>query len=257
MKKSAMLAALLSMIAIGCNRDSGDLSVQMTDSPGNYARLQVEIDEVEVYSESEGWVALETETESVNVVELNNGATAELATGSKIKAGNYSKTRILFGSENYVEVYDQNGNTQRKELKFDDEASVEIEMEQEIMAQSDNEIVLDFHIEESVEEQSGDTFKFEPSMKVKLNFDTGVEGTISGQGQFRSFVELDGDDEDYSTYTDANGNFKITGMQEGDYDVVVHLPKDVAATLGLGLELEVDEVVVTNGEIKSMGTISL
>lgn len=256
-KKSMMFIALLSFVAMGCNKDKSDLSVKMTDSPGNYATLQVEIEDVEVYTESEGWVALESETQSVNVVELNNGATAELASSSDIEAGTYTKARINFGTDNFVEVYDENGNTHRKELKFDGDGVIEVDMNEEIIASSSNEVIFDFDVEESVEEvEQSDTFDFEPKMKVLLNFDTGVEGQIEASSNFQGFIKMDGD-EDYSGYTDANGNFQIRGMSEGSYDIYLFVPKDVAASLGLGLELKIGEAMVTKGEINALGTIEL
>jgi hypothetical protein len=256
-KQSLMLVALLAFVAMGCNKNKSDLSVKMTDSPGNYARMQVEIENVEVYTESEGWVALESETQSVNVVELNNGATAELANSSDIEAGTYTKARVNFGTDCYVETYDQSGNTHRKELKFDGDGVIEVEMNKEIIASSSNEVILDFDVQESVEEQPGDTFKFEPQMKVLLNFDTGVQGQIDAKNNFLGFIKMDGDDEDYSGYTDANGNFQIRGMAAGTYDIYLYVPQDVAASLGIGLELKVGEVVVAQGEMKSMGSITL
>src|SRR5688572_2686282 len=89
------------MMITSCSEEVKEnyFKVKMTDSPGNYAALNLQIIGVDAYLQNSGWVNLSSETQLVNVLSLTNGLETELAYNAKMDAGVYTKIRIRFADQ--------------------------------------------------------------------------------------------------------------------------------------------------------------
>ena len=119
-----VLVLFFAVVATGCEKErfvpgstgpqasqennTGTLKVKMTDAPGNFDALRVEIERVEVYSETSGWVALNTQSQMISVLDLTNGTTAALntAAGTEVEAGTYKMVKLVMGTEKNELVLD-------------------------------------------------------------------------------------------------------------------------------------------------------
>lgn len=253
----------------------GALTVKMTDAPGDYAALNVEITKVDVYSENSGWVTISNESRIINVLELTNGAETTLAHSTGLEAGLYTKAKVFFGSNNSVQI--QSGG-QHHSLDMGAEGSVTIDINVDVQAEAQTaaEVLLDFNVAESVAEVNG-VFTLEPTVTEIDDPETGVSGQV--QGVAIAAVMLTNGSVSYSGYTDANGNFLIRGIAAGSYSMTIQGQSDLSAGLegaiggGIGLVGAVQgganagvgalltatypSVVIVEGEIKSMGSITL
>ena len=54
--------------------------------PGDFEGLIVELNSIEAYVENEGWVMLNNDVQSINVLNLTNGAETQLALKTEAKA---------------------------------------------------------------------------------------------------------------------------------------------------------------------------
>ena len=77
------------------------MKVRMTDNPGNYQALDVEITSITAYNSSTGdWVELNGNAQTVSVLELTNGEEDEIAFKSNLDAGVYTKVKMKFSQKN-------------------------------------------------------------------------------------------------------------------------------------------------------------
>lgn len=242
----------LAVVAFGltsCSKDdegSNGYKVRMTDSPGSYTEMNLEITKVEAFFDNEGWVTLDNSTKSVNVISLTNGSEVTLAQKTDASLGAYSKIRISYGSNNDITT-STNGVLVTSDLTMS--GSTVIETNQEVTASGSADVLLDFNVAKSVTETGGAYF-CDPVITVIDDEETGIRGEVEG-GIHSAIIAKSGNNE-YSTYTDAQGRFLIRGMKEGTYNVDF-FAKDSTATTATFTQ---EDVVVTRGEITNMGTVS-
>ena len=286
MKKAriSLIAAVVSMIAFtSCDKSvkndakEAGVTINMTDAPGDYAALNVEIERVDIYSESSGWVTLSNETQMVNVLQLTNGVETTLATSSQLEAGLYTQVAVHFGSNNNIQVQ---SNGQFAELELGGESMIVVDINEEVSASSSTEVLLDFDVAESVVEVNG-VFTLDPDVHEIEDPETGIQGQIEGNA-FAN-VTLSGADGSFSAYTDASGAFLIRGMGQGSYTLTIEAQGEsegdangsVEGSFGLGMGIpglieggaegeasstitaSYENIAIVSGEITQMGTISL
>lgn len=252
MKKLMMLLAVGTVLASGftsCKKDDEEkgntFKVRMTDGPGDYAQLNVQVTSVDIYSANQGWVNLSSQTQSVNVLSLTNGAELELASASQVNAGVYSKLRITFASQASIVLVgggssislNWTGGTQQ----------VEIVINEEVSGSSGANVLVDFNVAESVTEVGG-IFNLNPVISVISDENTGVKGKVEGASSV--MVKLQNGSRSYSTYVNAQGNFLLRGMEPGTYTAYFMASGALTAH-------EEDNVTVTQGQITNMGTVNL
>ncbi len=252
----------------------GGVSINMTDAPGDYAALNVEIERVDIYSESSGWVTLSNETQMVNVLELTNGVETNLATSTELEAGLYTQVAVYFGSNNSIQAQ---ADGQFAELDLGGESMIVVDINEEISANSNTDILLDFNVAESVVEVGG-VFTLDPEVNEIEDTETGIQGQIDTD--VIAHVTLSNGSESFSGYTDASGYFLLRGMGEGSYTLTIEAEDEnasgsgsVGGSLGLGIEIPglvqgsagaegmitvtQENVTVVEGEITQMGMISI
>ena len=102
---TAIAATLLMMTA--CKKeeyqteesaDPQEFQVNMTDNPGDYEALTVEIESIEAYNDQSGWVTLNSQSQVVSVLDLTNGKEATIASMQNAEIGAYSKIKLNFGN---------------------------------------------------------------------------------------------------------------------------------------------------------------
>lgn len=251
MKKWMMCLLVGTVLAMGftaCKKDKdkgNTFKVRMTDGPGDYVQLNVQITSVDVYSTSQGWVNLSSQTQSVNVLSLTNGAELELANATEVQAGVYTKLRITFGGQANIVLV---GGGSSVALNWTGGThQVEIAINEQVSASSGANLLVDFDVAQSVMEVGG-IFNFSPVISVIVDEDTGVKGQV--QGASYVMIKLQNSGNSYYTYANSQGQFLLRGMNPGTYTAYFTASGSLNAH-------EVDNVVVTQGQITSMGTINL
>lgn len=283
MKKAriSLAVAMMAMFAFtSCDKNvkndgkEAGVSINMTDAPGDYAALNVEIERVDIYSESSGWITLSNETQMVNVLELTNGVETNLATSTTLEAGLYTQVAVYFGSNNSIQAQT---NGQFAELDLGAESMIIVDINEEISAGSNTDILLDFNVAESVVEVNG-VFTLAPEVNEIEDTETGIQGQIDTD--VMAHVTLSNGSSSFSGYTDASGYFLLRGMAAGSYTLTIETEdqnasgsSNVGGSLGLGIEIPglvqgnvgaegmisvtQENVTVVEGEITQMGTVSI
>ncbi len=169
------LIGLLAFSILACNKEDfqkGRMTVKMTDAPGLYAEVNVEIQEVLIHyaddssgANNDGWVSLETNSGVYDLLELQNNITAVLADSVELPAGKVNQMRLMLGSDNSVMLIDSTildlklSSQQNSGLKFNLNTSIE--------PNKTVEVLIDFDAEKSLVVQGNGEIKLKPVIQVK------------------------------------------------------------------------------------------
>lgn len=273
--KMLSIGAALMMALVACNKNeipspstagmpgnAGTFKVRMTDSPTDFASLDAQITGVSAYLDGTGWVSLNAQAQTVNVLSLQNGVETTLAFDANAAAGHYSQLQITFGDQNELTLHagtqlalvGLNGSS-TFDLAFanpgDNEVTIAIDAT--VSADQGADLLVDFNVASSIE-QSGNSFVFEPALQIIAHPDNGIRGDIHGAAS--ALVQLNDGSASITTYADANGNFLLRGMADGTYSITIH---GLVDNMGVMTEATttIDGIIVADGEITNMGAISL
>lgn len=99
----------LVLAACGKQAETSHMRLKMTDAPGVFDQVNVEIIGVEMHYSNEatgsnGWISLPTNTGVYDLLLLQNNLTTVLADDVEIPAGEAKQLRLILGSNNSVMV---------------------------------------------------------------------------------------------------------------------------------------------------------
>lgn len=256
----AVLGLAIALTSTSCKKEeveptgtgdqtSSSFQVRMTDSPGDFASLDVEITKVEAYLENEGWVTLNNQSQVVSVLDLTNGAETTIAQQSAVSAGLYSRIRLTFGSNNGLALTDSLlGTTINANLSLGSSQQVEIMIDEQVSAGTNASVLLDFQVAQSIFEQT-QQYILDPMITLIEDESTGVQGQIDGA--VSAMITLSDGENQYSTFINAQGNFLIRGVEDGVYDLIIEAGNEASDAM------TIPNVVIVQGEINQIGSIQL
>lgn len=243
---------------LGCSEDlnnetsTGRLTVQLTDAPFPYdliseanvtifkvdARYKGDSMEGDENNKEEGnsFVVLMEEDRDVNLINLTNGITENLA-DIDVPAGSYDLIRIYVKGVNVVL---KDGSIYDLKVPSGEQTGIKVFIKPSIVVSGElsSDLLLDFDVSRSfiakgnIKSISGiNGFNFKPVIKA-CNISTA--GTLSGlvstlEGE--EAIGLEGalvsvfaaDTLNTTTFSDATGNYTIMGLMPSSYDVMVDL----------------------------------
>ena len=162
------LILLASATLYSCGKDkSGNayFTVKMTDAPGDYDSVNVEVVGTEIhYSNGGGWTSLPTATGIYNLLDLQNDVTAVLVDPNVIPAGDIQQMRLILGTQNTVVV---DSVSYPLALSSQDKTGLKINVNTSVNAGDSVEILIDFDADHSIVEQGNSTYRLKPVVKLE------------------------------------------------------------------------------------------
>jgi hypothetical protein len=235
-----------------CSSDSSgsnsyDYKVRMTDAPGPFSEVNVDIQAVEVKGSNGELVLLNTNAGIYNLLDFTNGADTLIAT-STLSDSRVNQIRLILGPNNTVVL---DGVTYPLSTPSAEQSGLKLLVNQDLYADIDNSILLDFDANASIIETGNGTFKLKPVLRPVLTAISGnIIGSITPVGSLAMvtvtststlFV--------FTSNVDAEGNFKVTGLPPGTYTITI------TPVLPL-LPVTQADVVVTAGVNTNVGVIA-
>lgn len=262
---SFIVIAFVSVFFSACNNDgSGSsqtsaMTVRLSDAPGDYKEVNIDVRDIMIKNnentDNEGWVSignLPNEGKIYNLLTLTGGVTALLA-NEMVASGYLGQIRLLLGDKNTVVLKD--GTSYPLNTPSAQQSGLKLKVNQTLMAGATYEFLLDFDVAQSIVVQAGSSGKYNlhPVVKVSTTATSGViKGTITNVAAAKQvLVSVVVGTGIVSAYADAQGIFQLNGIPAGTY--IVTLTPD--PTSGLLVKI-IPEVIVVNGTIKNMGSIS-
>ena len=258
MKRGVLLMLLgcvgFTMQACKKNKEvaQGKMEVRMTDSPGDFVALNVQIMKIEAYLDNSGWVILNETTKEINVLDLTNGAEVTISSATNVQPGLYTKLRLTFSGESSLTINGASGpNTVGLSFNSNYSHQVEIPIHCQVNSGITSSVLLDFNVALSVK-QNNDGYELNPVVTEIANPDTGIQGHLDGTTQ--AAVILSNESNSFSTYVNKNGYFMIRGVPDGTYLLKIEGKQSGDAAL---LQKSIQNVTISDGQIKSLGTIQM
>jgi len=217
--KVIMVSVLALALAVGCseNKDSDkvDLQFRLTDMPGEYQQVNIDVQEVNVIL-NDTLIELATNQGIYNLLEFMNGKDT-LIVDDEVPSGLISQIRLVLGEQNTIMV-----DSVLHDLKTPSaqQSGLKLNVHNEFVAGESYAYVIDFMVEKSIVARGNGTYSLKPVIRVFTQTLTGsVQGVVSPAGA-KALVRVMNESDTASTYADTtSGKFMVRGLEEAVYSI--------------------------------------
>ena len=240
--------------------------VKMTDAPGDYDEVNVEVLDVMIKGNSdsgdEGWISIGDKTQVgegkiYDLLKLTGGANIML-TDSSIPSGKLGQIRLVLGDENTIVV---DGESFSLTTPSAQQSGLKLEVNQTLVGGTTYEFLLDFDVDKSIVATGSSKYILKPVIRVSTLEASGViKGVLDpavdyqvlasvqqGEKIFSAFVTLNDND----VATNGDGAFQINGIPSGTYTLIL-TPDPTSGEVPIVLE----NVIVVNGQTTDVGDVA-
>jgi hypothetical protein len=259
MKNRLLLPVFVSVFALlsfaSCSKsqeDSSDgvstLSIRMTDAPGNFDEVNVDIQGVEVKGPAGGAVSLNVNAGIYNLLNFVNGLDTLIASGS-IQSGTITQIRLILGSNNSVKV---NGQVYPLSTPSAQQSGLKLLVNQTLVPGVSYMLLLDFDAQQSIVEQGNGQYSLKPVIRVvsTIGLNGSITGSIVPPSVITALSAVDSGGNAFGTFSDTTGSFLIQGIPAGNYTLFVNPPAPYQADT-------LFNVAVVNGQMTDVGQVLL
>lgn len=205
----------------------GTLQVYLTDAPGDYEAIWIDIEAVRIHiddeegldEDDEGWITISDEPMRVNLLELTNGE-FEVLGETELEEGTYSQIRLILGEDNEIV---KNGVTHSLDTPSAQQSGLKLNVHTEIEGGEIYTLLLDFDASRSIVE-AGNSGKFllKPVIRTVEFAQTGaIEGDIEPAESLPWVYAIASADTVAGTKANAEGDFRLVGLLPGSYTVAI------------------------------------
>ncbi|WP_405200010.1 DUF4382 domain-containing protein [Christiangramia sp. LLG6405-1] len=274
--KSLLVATLICVGLVSCNDDDSygsssemaNLSIRMTDAPGDYDAVFIDVQGIEIQLEADDdldatdddgtegseWVIVEdVNTGIYDLLELTGGV-SQLLADTEVEAGYVGQMRLILGPDNTVVV---DGETKALNTPSAQQSGLKLQLNQRLEGGENYAFLLDFDVEQSIVETGNGGYNLKPVIRLSAEANAGmVVGTTvvpaALSSDVQSLVVLTGNGITVSAYTNNDGDFALNGVPAGTYDV------KITPQISSGLTVyTLSDVEVRPNETTDLGEIEL
>lgn len=256
MKKMKIIMSfiLLGLSMYSCNSNdetnsSYPYAVRLTDAPGQYDKVNVDIQGVEVTGDAGQTVTLNVTKGVYNLLDFSNGINTLIAT-DVLEISKVEQIRLILGTNNTVVL---GGVSYPLSTPSADQTGLKLQVHQTLQQGILYSVLLDFDANKSIVSTGNGTYKLKPVIRT---IETAISGSIKGKiTPTGTIAVVDASSSStpplsYSTNVNANGEFLVMGLPPGTYTITI--------TPALPLpSVTKTNIVVTAGAITDMGTVAL
>jgi hypothetical protein len=263
---SVLATAMLGMAALftscdksvdNMNDSPSHLDIYLTDSPGDYQEVWVDIQKVMINTpgadstDSAGWKEVPLLRPGLyNLLDFRNGADTVLG-GVDLPAGTVSQIRLILGNDNYLVLDD--GTKVPLTTPSAQQSGLKLNIHAELKPGIPYALVLDFDAARSVVE-AGNSGKY--SLKpVIRTFAKEAGGAMEGvvlPDSARAHIIAIMNTDTLSAIPDSTGYYKFWGVPEGGYQLTF------SADTTTGYQSDtLDNVMVKTGAVTKVDTVWL
>ncbi|MFN8286152.1 MAG: DUF4382 domain-containing protein [Chitinophagales bacterium] len=254
---SGTIMALFTMAMLhSCKKDNnnttnqGKVELRMTDAPGAYDAVYIDVIGAEVHSDVHGWVTMNNvHTGIYNLLELTNGTDTVLAT-SDIPSGDISQICLILGSSNSVVV---DGQSYPLTIPSGSESGLKINVHHEVQTGQTTQVLLDFNAGASIHQTGNGDYHLKPVIHAIVVSSTSATGAISGVISPAIFanIYIVSDSDTIGTTAGLGGQFLLQGVPVGTYSLVVD---PIISTTN---DLVIPGIIVTANHTTDAGLLNL
>lgn len=247
-----MIVAVAGIITYSCSSSDDSASggnyvykVRMTDAPGPYDEVNIDLQSVVVTGSNGQNVTLNTTAGMYNLLDLSNGIDTLIAV-STLADSRVNQIRLILGPNSNVVV---DGVTYPLSTPSAEQSGLKLQVNQDLNADIENVVLIDFDANASIVQTGNGAYKLKPVLRTIV---TAVSGNIKGTipaGIPVTVTATSSAAVDYSSGVNAAGQFQISGLPPGSYTVTI------TPDLPL-LPIIQTNVMVTAGATTNIGALS-
>lgn len=251
--KVLFVMIFLTVFACG-SEDTGRLTVRLTDSPGDYDAVNIDLKSVEINAETEnetsGWTKVKTNARSYNLLDLTNGAET-LIVDEEIPSGNIGQIRLVLGTNNTVVI---DGESFELTTPSAQQSGLKVKINQTLLEGVTYSILLDFDAAKSVVKTGSNKYILKPVITAVTEAQNGaIEGIVIPEELNVAIYAIVGEDTIKTSYAiDGSQEFLVGGLPSNTYK----LGLDPGELSGYQSQV-IENIEVVTGEVKDIGSIEL
>lgn len=220
--------ALGALALIGCKESATDpitgkatLRIYLTDAVAQYDAVNVTFTEVSAHIDS-AWRVLNNQTQTVNLLEWNNGKTLLLGE-AEVEAGTYTQIRLKIQDASVV----WNGQTFPMNVPSGAQSGLKLLTNFDMAAGSTYDLVLDFDAERSVvatgPRNKPNGFILKPTIRtIAIALTGSISGTVTNPSDLpTAYAIANNDTVTSSPVNTTTGFFRLAFLPPQSYTVVV------------------------------------
>jgi hypothetical protein len=253
MKKISFILSIMiiGLVMNSCSDDSAKsypVAIKMTDAPGPYDAVFVDLQGVEITGSGGETVTLNAKKGIYNLLDLSNGVSALIATDT-LETSKVEQIRLILGTNNTVVL---GGVTYPLSTPSADQSGLKLQVHQTLQQGILYEILLDFDANKSIVTTGVGTYKLKPVIRT---IQTAVSGSIKGKISpvglaVVTAVSVTDPTLSYSTNVNVVGDFMVMGLPAGAYNVTITPVSPLLVTVKTN-------ITVTAGLVTDIGTVVL
>lgn len=223
-----------------CNDEESrvrNFKIHLTDAPGDYDAVYIDLQGVQVHSEEGNWVDLNTNTGIYNLLDLTNGVDTLIVDDQAI-VGDISQIRLILGDNNSVVI---DGVEHDLKTPSAQQSGLKLNVHESLLEGITYNILLDFDAGRSVVKAGNSgNYILKPVIRTLVEAQDGaIQGVVLPGGLTPSVMAImDGDT--LGTYANEDGSYKIVAVPAGTYDLVfdgedpyqTHTIEDIEVIIG-------------------------
>lgn len=227
MKRINMLFGMLLFVVAGLTLNSCDKNdskstypyeVRMTDAPGPYTAVNIDLQGVEITGDGGKVVMLNVIPGIYNLLNYSNGTDVLIATGT-LEDAKVQQIRLLLGINNTVVL---NGVSYPLSTPSADQSGLKLQVHQTLLADVKYSVLLDFDASQSVISTGNGTYKLKPVIRtIEAAISGIIKGKITPVGAMAVVTVTSAANVSYSSIVANTGDFKVIGLPAGTYTVTI------------------------------------
>lgn len=258
MKKLNVILAFImfGFLLNSCNNDSTTgsypYSVSMTDAPGPYQEVNVDVIGVEIKGDGAETITLNVIPGIYDLLTLSNGVEKLIATDT-LEISKISQIRLILGTRNTVVL---DGITYPLSTPSAEQSGLKLQVNQTLQEGIMYHVLLDFDANKSIVKLGNGGYKLKPVIRtVETAISGAIKGTITPIGSLAVATATEVvSGLSYSTNVNVEGNFLLMGLPAGKYTLTI--TPDVILTPALK-EVTIENIDVEIGQTKIIAAITL
>lgn len=254
MKKKPILLSIMLIIMLGftissCKKDATTsnypYNVRMTDAPGPYDAVYIDLQGVEITGNNGKAVLLNVNSGIYNLLNFTNGADTLISYGN-LEDATVQQIRLILGSNNTVVI---DGVNYPLSTPSAEQSGLKLQVHQTLQQGVQYSVLLDFNANKSIVDLGNGNYKLKPVIRT---IETAINGAIKGKimpAGIIASVTATNSSISYSSNVNAAGDFLIMGLPAGTYTFTVTPALPLIPVIQ-------NNVVVTTGSVTNVGIIS-
>lgn len=247
----AVAGVLLVMLSCAEDEKTARLQVWLTDAPGDYQEVNIDIQGVEIHTSGneteKGWQSVNVNQGVYDLLKLTNGLDTLLGE-LVLPAGKISQIRLKLGNNNSVKV---NGNEFDLDTPSGQQSGLKLQVHETLAEGVTYKILLDFDVARSIVETGSGQYKLKPVIRTITEAQDGaIKGVVDPKESTPAIYAISNLDTLGTTYADSTGKFLLRGLPAGTYDVIFSPNSNFSLT-------EKEDVTVQIGQVTDLGVVTI